>query len=41
MEYDARSVITTWGHRSGSNIGGLRDYAALFADDFPQAKPAA
>ncbi|MFE5095244.1 alpha-N-acetylglucosaminidase [Streptomyces sp. NPDC056638] len=26
-EFDARSVLTTWGHRSGSESGGLRDYA--------------
>ncbi|MDQ1006628.1 alpha-N-acetylglucosaminidase [Streptomyces sp. V4I23] len=26
-EFDARSVLTTWGHRSGSDNGGLRDYA--------------
>ncbi|MGW1842268.1 alpha-N-acetylglucosaminidase [Streptomyces sp. NPDC001966] len=26
-EFDARSVLTTWGHRSGSDSGGLRDYA--------------
>ncbi|MFC7613431.1 alpha-N-acetylglucosaminidase C-terminal domain-containing protein [Actinokineospora soli] len=28
MEFDARSIITTWGHRSGSDAGGLHDYAA-------------
>ncbi|CAL9579176.1 hypothetical protein SUDANB58_05000 [Streptomyces sp. enrichment culture] len=26
-EFDARSILTTWGHRSGSDAGGLRDYA--------------
>ncbi|MEU9523036.1 alpha-N-acetylglucosaminidase [Streptomyces sp. NPDC048224] len=26
-EFDARSILTTWGHRSGSDTGGLRDYA--------------
>ncbi|MEW2265483.1 alpha-N-acetylglucosaminidase [Streptomyces sp. NPDC047853] len=26
-EFDARSILTTWGHRSGSDSGGLRDYA--------------
>ncbi|MER8089002.1 alpha-N-acetylglucosaminidase [Streptomyces sp. NPDC058316] len=26
-EFDARSILTTWGHRSGSESGGLRDYA--------------
>ncbi|WP_338106748.1 alpha-N-acetylglucosaminidase [Streptomyces coelicoflavus] len=26
-EFDARSLLTTWGHRSGSDAGGLRDYA--------------
>ncbi|MBD0423185.1 alpha-N-acetylglucosaminidase [Streptomyces sp. TRM S81-3] len=26
-EFDARSILTTWGHRSGSDEGGLRDYA--------------
>ncbi|WP_405709253.1 alpha-N-acetylglucosaminidase C-terminal domain-containing protein [Streptomyces sp. NBC_00046] len=26
-EFDARSIHTTWGHRSGSESGGLRDYA--------------
>ncbi|SCF71641.1 alpha-N-acetylglucosaminidase [Streptomyces sp. Ncost-T10-10d] len=26
-EFDARSVLTTWGHRSSSESGGLRDYA--------------
>ncbi|GAA4882881.1 alpha-N-acetylglucosaminidase TIM-barrel domain-containing protein [Kitasatospora terrestris] len=26
-EYDARSVLTTWGTRSGSEGGGLHDYA--------------
>ncbi|CQR60670.1 alpha-N-acetylglucosaminidase [Streptomyces leeuwenhoekii] len=26
-EFDARSLLTTWGHRSGSDTGGLRDYA--------------
>ncbi|WP_436496339.1 alpha-N-acetylglucosaminidase [Actinokineospora sp. HUAS TT18] len=27
LEYDARSIMTTWGHRSGSENGGLHDYA--------------
>ena len=26
-EFDARSILTTWGNRSGSDSGGLRDYA--------------
>ncbi|QKW07542.1 alpha-N-acetylglucosaminidase C-terminal domain-containing protein [Streptomyces sp. NA04227] len=26
-EFDARSLLTTWGHRSGSENGGLHDYA--------------
>ncbi|MFJ2912784.1 alpha-N-acetylglucosaminidase [Streptomyces sp. NPDC087228] len=26
-EFDARSILTTWGGRSGSESGGLRDYA--------------
>ncbi|MFE7324787.1 alpha-N-acetylglucosaminidase TIM-barrel domain-containing protein [Streptomyces sp. NPDC057565] len=26
-EFDARSILTTWGDRSGSESGGLRDYA--------------
>ncbi|MEU2116087.1 alpha-N-acetylglucosaminidase [Streptomyces sp. NPDC016459] len=26
-EFDARSVLTTWGDRSGSDAGGLHDYA--------------
>ncbi|GAA1374670.1 alpha-N-acetylglucosaminidase [Streptomyces beijiangensis] len=26
-EFDARSVLTTWGDRSGSDSGGLHDYA--------------
>ncbi|MGW7056628.1 alpha-N-acetylglucosaminidase [Streptomyces sp. NPDC054887] len=27
LEFDARSILTTWGHRSGSEAGYLRDYA--------------
>jgi len=27
VEYDARSILTTWGTRSGSESGGLHDYA--------------
>ena len=27
LEYNARSLLTVWGHRSGSVGGGLRDYA--------------
>ncbi|MEV6250396.1 alpha-N-acetylglucosaminidase [Streptomyces sp. NPDC051742] len=27
LEYDARSILTTWGHRSGSEAGRLHDYA--------------
>jgi alpha-N-acetylglucosaminidase len=27
LEYDARSIMTTWGTRSGSETGGLHDYA--------------
>ncbi|WP_223205865.1 alpha-N-acetylglucosaminidase [Streptomyces xanthii] len=27
LEYDARSLLTTWGGRSGSEDGGLHDYA--------------
>jgi alpha-N-acetylglucosaminidase len=27
LEYDARSIMTTWGPRSGSDSGGLHDYA--------------
>ncbi|MER5965720.1 alpha-N-acetylglucosaminidase [Streptomyces sp. NPDC002057] len=26
-EFDARSILTSWGHRSGSDTGGLHDYA--------------
>lgn len=27
LNYDARSILTTWGDRHASTIGGLRDYA--------------
>lgn len=26
-EFDARSILTTWGHRTASDTGGLHDYA--------------
>ncbi|MEV6103398.1 alpha-N-acetylglucosaminidase TIM-barrel domain-containing protein [Streptomyces sp. NPDC051940] len=27
LDYDCRSLVTTWGHRAGSDNGGLHDYA--------------
>uniref|UniRef100_UPI0031DF791B alpha-N-acetylglucosaminidase n=1 Tax=Saccharothrix mutabilis TaxID=33921 RepID=UPI0031DF791B len=27
LEYDQRSILSTWGHRAGSEGGGLHDYA--------------